>query len=72
MRDVYTVITKDVISGKDMLHIQEPKKAFTPNEVYELLKKNNCYYASFNTSIKEYYIDDLKGKENWDGIKPKR
>lgn len=50
---------------QNILYITAPKSAFTPNEVYNILKEHNCTLVSFKNSLKIYRINDLEGKEAW-------
>lgn len=57
----------------DILYIDAPKKKFLPSYVYYLLQSKKCTKVCFGAR-KVYYIENLKGKENWKDVdkKPKK
>lgn len=61
----------DCKRDEKIMYISEPKTKYTPDYVYHLLEYYECELVSFNTSLKIFIKDDLKGKESWNGIKPR-
>lgn len=52
----------------DVLYVDAPRSKFVPAYVYYLLKFHECTKVSFGMSLKEFKIEDLKGKDDWNDV----
>jgi hypothetical protein len=67
--NVLIQVTTDFKTSKNLMYVKESKSMFTPDEVAELMIENHCELVSFYNSLKVFEIENLKGKDDWRGIK---